>query len=45
MTPALEVQNVTAQNMIAISLMDGKADNSDVLGKENAWGDIWEEEE
>lgn len=40
--PALETVYVQTQNMMALSIGDGKADGSDVLVKgANDWDNIW----
>jgi len=44
--PALAVQKIEVQNIIALSLQDGKADSSDALVKSGGdWTDIWGEDE
>lgn len=46
MAPELNVQLVQTEGLIALSLQNGSADNSDALVKEDVgeWGDIWDEE-
>lgn len=41
--PALYVQQVQLENIVALSLQSDKADNSDVLVKENVGGNIWDD--
>lgn len=43
--PALEAFPVEVQQIIALSLMDGKANDSDALVKENDWDIFGEYEE
>lgn len=41
--PALLVQVVQMEGLVALSLQDGKADGSDALVKENVGGNIWDD--
>lgn len=46
MMPALQVNEAQAQNMMAISILDGDADpNKEVLTKEDNDWDFWGSEE
>lgn len=46
MMPALQVNEAQAQNMMAISILDGDADpNKEVLTKEDNDWDFWGNEE
>ena len=45
MMPALQVNEAQAQNMMAVSLLDGGADPSkEVLTKEDSSWDVWGDE-
>ncbi len=43
-TPELEIELVQPEGMMALSLVEGTADSSDALVKEETgeWEDIWE---
>ena len=43
--PELAVELIQVEGLIALSLQNNKADDSDALVKEDRgeWGDIWEE--
>lgn len=44
MTPAVEINETQAEQMMALSLQSGAADNSDVLTKEQNDWNIWSED-
>ncbi len=39
--PAIQAYNVQAMSVIALSIQDGNADNSDVLTKDKGDWDLW----
>ena len=43
-TPAVEINETQAEQMMALSLQSGAADNSEVLTKETADWNIWNED-
>lgn len=43
-TPIVEINEIEAFEMIALSLQSGAADDSDVLSREDGWS-IWNDDE